>query len=110
MYRRCGCIDPDTGKAWGDRCPKLKSGGPHGSWYLRLELAAGLDGHRRRVRRGGFPTKTAAQEAQLSDGGEVVLLDYGINGEVADLSRRLSHAALVRLFVEDRWPAGQGVG
>ena len=35
---------------------------------------------------------------------DVVLLDYTTNGEVADLSRPLSHAALVGLFVEDRWP------
>jgi hypothetical protein len=35
----------------------------HGSWYLRLELGAGTDGRRRRVRRGGFRTRKAALEA-----------------------------------------------
>jgi integrase len=35
----------------------------HGSWYLSLELPAGLDGHRRRIRRGGFPTRKAAAKA-----------------------------------------------
>ena len=32
----------------------------HGSWYVRLELPAGLDGHRRRIRRGGYPSRQAA--------------------------------------------------
>ncbi|MBC6458127.1 Arm DNA-binding domain-containing protein [Actinomadura sp. HBU206391] len=35
----------------------------HGSWYLRLELGAGVDGRRRRVRRGGFVTRKDAEEA-----------------------------------------------
>ncbi|TDB85782.1 site-specific integrase [Actinomadura sp. KC216] len=35
----------------------------HGSWYLRLELGIGMDGRRRRVRRGDFPTRKAALEA-----------------------------------------------
>ncbi|WP_165966972.1 site-specific integrase [Actinomadura sp. 7K507] len=35
----------------------------HGSWYLLLELGTGTDGHRRRVRCGGFPTRKAALEA-----------------------------------------------
>jgi hypothetical protein len=34
----------------------------------------------------------------------VVLLDYETNGDVEDLSSPLSHAALVRLYVEGRWP------
>jgi hypothetical protein len=29
---------------------------------VRLELPAGLDGHRRRIRRGGYPSRTAALE------------------------------------------------
>ncbi|KAB2380673.1 DUF6939 family protein [Actinomadura montaniterrae] len=36
--------------------------------------------------------------------GEVVLLDYTVNGDVDDLSKPLSHAALIALFAEDRWP------
>jgi len=38
----------------------LAAGGCHGSWYVRLELPAGLDGHRRRIRRGGYPSRKAA--------------------------------------------------
>jgi hypothetical protein len=34
----------------------------------------------------------------------VVLLDYETNGDVHDLSRPLSHAALVRLYLMDEWP------
>ncbi|MFG3253134.1 DUF6939 family protein [Streptomyces sp. NPDC048172] len=33
---------------------------------------------------------------------DVVLLDYTLNGDVADLSRPLSHAALLRRYVEGR--------
>ena len=35
---------------------------------------------------------------------DVVLLDYTTNGDVTDPSSPLSHAALVRLHVEERWP------
>jgi hypothetical protein len=39
----------------------------------------------------------------------VVLLDYETNADVEDLSRPLSHAALVRLYLEGRWPSpGEG--
>ena len=34
----------------------------------------------------------------------VVLLDYETNGEVEDLSRPLSHAALVKCYLEGKWP------
>lgn len=35
----------------------------------------------------------------------LVLLDYETNGDVDDLSKPLSHAALVKLYLEDSWPA-----
>jgi integrase len=60
VYRRCGCADPVTGRQYGRGCPRLAAGGRHGSWYVRLELPAGLDGHRRRIRRGGYPSRKAA--------------------------------------------------
>ncbi|MFF5260612.1 tyrosine-type recombinase/integrase [Actinomadura viridis] len=63
VYRRCGCLHPETGKPWGRSCPKLLPGRRHGSWYLRLELPADLDGHRRRIRRGGFASRKAAEAA-----------------------------------------------
>jgi hypothetical protein len=34
-----------------------------------------------------------------------VLLDYETNGDVEDLSRPLSHAALVKHYLEEKWPA-----
>jgi hypothetical protein len=58
-FRRCGCTDPVTGRQYGSRCPRLAAGGRHGSWYVRLELSAGLDG-RRRIRRGGYLSRKAA--------------------------------------------------
>jgi integrase len=62
VYSWCGCRDPATGGRLGSRC--LQRGRPgHGSWYLSLELPAGLDGRRRRIRRGGFPARTAAAKA-----------------------------------------------
>ena len=60
VFRRCGCTDPVTGRQYGSRCPRLAAAGRHGSWYVRLELPAGLDGHRRRIRRGGYPSRKAA--------------------------------------------------
>jgi integrase len=59
VYRRCGRVDPATGRQYGRACPRL-AGGRHGSWYVRLELPAGLDGQRRRIRRGGYPSRAAA--------------------------------------------------
>ena len=34
----------------------------------------------------------------------VVLLDYETNGDVEDLSRPLSHAALIVRYLEGKWP------
>jgi hypothetical protein len=48
--------------------------------------------------------KVADLVEELRGLGEVVLLDYGVNGDVDDLSAPLSHAALVGRFVEGRWP------
>jgi hypothetical protein len=44
------------------------------------------------------------EELRAADG-DTVLLDYTTNGDVADTSSPLSHAALIRLHVEDQWPA-----
>src|SRR6266700_3115982 len=60
VYRRCGCADPVTGRQRGGQCPRLAAGGRQGSWYVQMELPAGLDGRRRRIRRGGFPSRRAA--------------------------------------------------
>ncbi|XVQ10579.1 DUF6939 family protein [Spirillospora sp. CA-255316] len=47
-----------------------------------------------------------AELARLGSEGDVVLLDYGTNGDVSDLSRPLSHAALVRRHIEGPRPDG----
>ena len=36
---------------------------------------------------------------------DVVLLDYTTNADVDDTSQPLSHAALVKRYLEDDWPA-----
>ncbi|MGI8982127.1 MAG: DUF6939 family protein [Pirellulaceae bacterium] len=38
----------------------------------------------------------------------LVLLDYETNGDIQDLSRPLSHAALVKHYLEDSWPSVVG--
>ena len=54
--------------------------------------------------------RLAAEVEQLRDLSRrrtaVVLLDYETNGDVADLSRPLSHAALVKHFLDGTWPHG----
>ncbi len=40
----------------------------------------------------------------------LVLLDYETNGDIEDLSRPLSHAALVKCYLEGTWPAEPGSG
>jgi integrase len=62
IYRRCGCADPATGRPIGAGCPRLARRG-HGSWYVTLELPPDPDGRRRRIRRGGYPTRRAARQA-----------------------------------------------
>lgn len=66
-YKRCKCRDAG-GKELGAKCPKLRrkdgSWNPrHGTWYFLLELEAGENAARRRMRRGGFATDTDAQAA-----------------------------------------------
>jgi hypothetical protein len=62
VYSWCGCREPNSGRRLGARCPQRSHEG-HGSWYLSLELPAGPDGRRRRIRRGGFPAPAAAEQA-----------------------------------------------
>lgn len=59
INRYCACRDPQTGKQYAAKCPKL-SDTKHGHWELRDRLAskAGVKPYRRR----GFPTKRAASE------------------------------------------------
>jgi hypothetical protein len=46
-----------------------------------------------------------ARLREMAAARDVVLLDYTTNGDVDDVSRPLSHAALVRSFEEGKWPA-----
>src|SRR5262249_28686376 len=51
--------------------------------------------------------RLAAEVARLRNemaSSPLVLLDYETNGNVEDLSRPLSHAALIKLYLEDAWP------
>ncbi|MGW3072469.1 DUF6939 family protein [Kitasatospora sp. NPDC001132] len=77
--------------------------GPHGDRLLSYETA------RRRIYlpayRWVLEHRTADLVERLRGMDEVVLLDYTTNGDVADPSSPLSHAALIRLYVEGRWPA-----
>ena len=41
---------------------------------------------------------------RLRDKEDVVLLDYTTNGDVTDPASPLSHAALIQLHIEGRWP------
>src|SRR6266496_4272118 len=61
VFRRCGCRDQATGRLLGARCPGLASW-RHGTWYLSMELPSSA-GDRRRVRRGGFASRSAAVAA-----------------------------------------------
>jgi len=58
VYRRCACTDPTTGRRYGANCPRLADDPGHGSWYFSIRL-----GHHR-VRRGGFRTAQAAEQAR----------------------------------------------
>ena len=58
VYRRCGCIDPTTGRRYGDNCPQLADDPGHGSWYFSIRIG------RQCVRRGGFHTADAAEQAR----------------------------------------------
>ncbi|MEU7867042.1 hypothetical protein [Dactylosporangium sp. NPDC049140] len=47
-----------------------------------------------------------AQLRRLATAGPLTLLDYTTNDDVADLSKPLSHAALIRLHLLGEWPGG----
>jgi integrase len=63
VYKQCGCVNQEDGRRWGRRCPRLTRRG-HGCWYFTVDLPAGRDGGRRRLRRGGFATRVAAEQAR----------------------------------------------
>ncbi|HZO68724.1 MAG TPA: tyrosine-type recombinase/integrase [Kribbellaceae bacterium] len=58
VFKRCGCVDPATGRRRNRRCPRLSRSG-HGSWYFRCSTRD-VFGRAQRVRRGGYGTRVAA--------------------------------------------------
>jgi len=56
-FKRCSCRNPDTGKPYGQQCPRLRQA-RHGRWYYQLRVGRG-----RLHRKGGFATQAAAQTA-----------------------------------------------
>ncbi|WP_372671124.1 hypothetical protein [Amycolatopsis kentuckyensis] len=63
VYKRCGCRSLGPCNRMGTRCPRLGERG-HGTWYFSLELPCGPNGRRHRVRRGGFRSRGAAEQAR----------------------------------------------
>ncbi|WP_316528122.1 DUF6939 family protein [Kitasatospora brasiliensis] len=76
--------------------------GLHGDQLLPYETA------RRRIYllayRWILEHRTADLIALLRTKDDVVLLDYTTNGDVTDPTAPLSHAALIQLHIEGRWP------
>ena len=62
IFKRCGCRDLSSRRQLGRTCPQLARGG-HGSWYFHVSVT-NLMGRRERVRRGVYPTRTAARQAR----------------------------------------------
>jgi hypothetical protein len=111
VYSWCGCREPGSDRRMGTRCP-LRGQGGHGSWYLSLELPPAPDGHRRRIRRGGFPAQESAEAALdrlrmpvsgTSDGSPLTVgqwLERWLVSRTAPRSSTLrGYAAHVRLYL-----------
>lgn len=60
VFARCACRSVETGKQWGARCPQRGLVG-HGRWYVDAHVP-GPDGRQKRLRRGGFLSRAAAEE------------------------------------------------
>ena len=86
--KRCGCRNPDTGKPWGSKCPKLRRGNSwnpnHGVWQYQIELPAHTDGRRRPLRRGGFANQSDAAEVLRQINEALAVCEPG---ETGDLTR-----------------------
>src|SRR5215470_1431379 len=99
---------PGDGAAVRPGLPRLAGGGRHGSWYVRLELPAGLDGRRRRIRRGGYPSRkdAAAVLAQLrtrqpgdAAGRVLTVGDWLVSRATPAASTMRGYTAHVRLYL-----------
>ncbi|MFG1648498.1 tyrosine recombinase XerC [Micromonospora sp. NPDC049275] len=103
VFKRCGCRHPDTGKPYGNDCPKLRRpnrawSSEHGSWAYQLELPPTADGRRRLLRRAGLPTRRAAAD-ELDLVRELLAL-----APKADTRRRTEIADLIQSAVRAKRP------
>ena len=65
VFKRCHCINPDTGRERGQTCPQLRRPtgtwrADHGSWSYRVDLPPHPDGRRRQTGRNGLPLRADA--------------------------------------------------
>lgn len=51
-----------------------------------------------------YLTELVAKLKQIAEDNTVILLDYETNGDVTNLSKPLSHAQLVKMYVEGNYP------
>src|ERR1051325_8996928 len=62
VSKRCGCIDPQTRKQLGAKCPRLQQR-RHGTYMFSIYIATSTN-PRQRYKRMGYPTQTKASEAE----------------------------------------------
>lgn len=62
VYQRCFCRDPETRRALGRKCPRLKTKGHAAGWFFRYDAPRAPGEKRRQPEVGPFPTQKAAQE------------------------------------------------
>ncbi|WP_349881027.1 tyrosine-type recombinase/integrase [Micromonospora sp. HUAS YX12] len=60
VFPRCACRSAETGRQVGAQCPQRGQPG-HGRWYYDAHVP-GPDGRQKRLRRGGFLTRAAAEQ------------------------------------------------
>ena len=95
VYRRCSCRG-DDGRQLGARCPLPISDRKHGSWTFAVDVPS-VNSRRRTMRRGGYPTKGAAQRALTE-----VLARYGAGVKVDD---RETVAGYLTTWLDGKRPA-----
>jgi integrase len=85
VYKRCSCKDPETGKPFNQHCPRLAQQ-RHGAWMIDARVDTTLQA-RRRLKRGGYGTKTEAEEAldKIRDLVKLAADDKRMRGRIGDL-------------------------
>lgn len=92
VYRRCYCRGED-GRELGVHCPTLVGDRKHGTWAFAADVPS-MDDRRRTMRRSGYPTKSAAQQALTE-----VLARHGAGVKVDD---RQKTAAYLTRWLDDK--------